>query len=63
MNRYANYGKGRELRTLVDQLEDTQYTLIKAQESSALALTELERCTRVVSALAEQYRRDGRRKV
>jgi hypothetical protein len=52
---YADYGKqGRELRHIADQLEE--------QEAADRAMEDLSRVTLVVSALAEELRRNRRRR-
>ena len=53
---YADYGQGRELRGLVDELHEAQVTLIRAQDELGRALNEVDRVERVMGAIASEMR-------
>jgi len=54
--KYKNYGKGRELRILVDELSAAQEKLMRARCLVTDAEIEIQRITDIVAALAAQLR-------
>ncbi len=56
---YADYGAGRELRQLVDQLSEASDRIVRWNEEAEAIRRELDQIGSVLAALASEMRRNG----